>query len=81
MLLVVEYQTPSNLRRFQHFVQIEKYVQTKDLQLSLSRSLSKSGSFKEQLKGEVRKITDAIYADRKHTDYLTHPLIKRELHI
>lgn len=42
---------------------------------------SKSGSFKDQLRAEVRKITEAIYQDSKHRGYLGHPVLNREQHV
>jgi len=47
----------------------------------MSQSKSASGSFKDMLKNEVKKITDNIFKDSKHLNYLTHPLIKRENHV
>jgi hypothetical protein len=49
---------------------------------SMTLSKSNSGSFKELLRGEVRKITEAIYQDSKHRGYLSHPILYREeMHI
>lgn len=48
---------------------------------NMSLTNSNSGNFKEQLRTEVRKITEAIYQDPKHKGYLSHPLLNREQHV
>ena len=47
MLIVVEFQTPSNLKRFQHFIKVKKYLSADAMKMSMSVSKSNSGSFKE----------------------------------
>lgn len=56
MLIVIEFQTPSNLKRFQHFIKVKKYLSSDAMRMSMSISKSNSGSFKEQLKAEVRRV-------------------------
>ena len=48
MLIVMEYQVPSTYKRYQHFIQVERYLTAQSMQISISRS--QSGSFKDQLK-------------------------------
>lgn len=74
-LLVIEYQTPSNKRIFQHYIQIDKYVDSGSLAMSISKSNSASGSMKEQMKAEVKKVVDQIYRDSFHKDYVSHDTI------
>ena len=37
-LVVIEYQTPSNSRVFQHYIKVEKYFDSNNLALSISKS-------------------------------------------
>ena len=76
LLIVLEFETPSNRKKFQHFINVSKYMNA-----NMTLTKSNSGSFKDLLRGEVRKITEAIYQDSKHRGYLTHPIINREMHI
>lgn len=76
MLIVLEFQTPSNNKKFQHFINVSKYINA-----NMTLTKSNSGSFKELLRAEVRKVTEAIYQDSKHKGYLDHPILSREMHI
>lgn len=52
MIIVLEYFIPSSDRRFHHYIHIGAYMSSSDLHMSISQS--KSGSFKDQLRFEVR---------------------------
>ena len=47
MLIVIEFQTPSNVKRYHHFIKVKKYLSNDAMRLSMSVSKSNSGSFKE----------------------------------
>ena len=66
-MIVLEYEIPSKETRHHHFIKIP--VDQQNFQISMSRS----GSFKEVLRGEVRKLHVEIM--KKHGRYLDHPLI------
>ena len=79
MLLVLEFCTPLNGKKFQHYIKLKKYLSNNSLGLSVSKS--NSGSFKDQLRLESKKIVEQIYKDKQHSYYLAHHLINKEEHV
>jgi hypothetical protein len=67
------YKSTGSEKKYHHNIKIAKYCDPKAFGLSVS--VSRSGSFRDQLANEIEKVTDLVF--REHAQYLPNDKIER----